>query len=153
MRTQTVGRRTTVGASLLAVILAVTAAAWPAVAQGETGTLEIESIGGLYPDVTAVCGGPATDSAPEGEAIEVRFEGANLAEVPAGTCDVTWTEPSGESNGVRVGIEAGVTTLVRGALIAIPWATGERMLITDRADVAIWDASTDAHHRIWVLPG
>ena len=154
MRNALIGRRRLGAAVLVATLIAGALPAGPVVfAQDGTGTIEVEAIGGLLPDVTATCGGPATDSDPEGGSIDLPFDGASAIEAPAGSCDLSWTEPSGEPNGVRVAVEDGRTTWVRAALIVAPWSDGRRLIVTDQAGTIIWDDNAGPTDRIWVLPG
>ena len=66
-----------------------------------TGTLEIESIGGIFPLATLTCSGQAaTDASPQGgKAFTYTFtKDTNKVEAPVGVCDLVWTNPSGEKN-------------------------------------------------------
>lgn len=119
-----------------------------------TGTLEIESVDGVWPNATAVCAGPVTDSNPAGDRVVVRFDRTNLATVPVGTCDVTWREPSGDVAGVRASIESDRLTRIRGSLLAFPQGAGERYRVTDASGrLLIWDAPVEKGDRVWVQPG
>ncbi len=142
MRSASTTRRTRLGTVLLAAtLLGGSVAAPAALSQDETGVVEVESIGGLFPAVTALC----ADSV-------VRFDGPS-ATLPAGDCRLAWTEPSGERNGLDIRVSADRTAWVRGALIVAPWSDGDRLVVTDLAGITIWDAPAGPTDRIWVLPG
>ncbi|MFN8622902.1 MAG: VWA domain-containing protein [Chloroflexota bacterium] len=118
-----------------------------------TGTLEIESVDGVWPHATAVCTGSVTDSNPSGERVVVRFDRTNLAEVPVGTCDITWREPSGDVASVSAEIESDRLTRIRGSLLAFPQGAGERYRVTDAShELLVWDAPVEAGDRVWVQP-
>ena len=91
------------------------------------GFLEIESIGGLYPRATITGQGGATDSNPEGEPFSATLTDSNRIELPVGTYDVSWTNPSGQETQIRVNIEADRDTLIRGSILEFP-ARGRRDL-------------------------
>lgn len=119
-----------------------------------TGTLEIESVDGIWPDATAVCAGPLTDSDPSGRPITVRFDQTNVAEVPVGQCSVTWREPSGDVSRVRVTVDADRLTRIRGALLAFPQGAGERYVVGAAGSrVRAWDGPIESGDRVWVRPG
>ena len=119
-----------------------------------TGTLEIESVDGIWPDATAVCQGPVTDSNPDGDPVTVRFDATNVVEVPVGRCDVTWTEASGDVSRMRATIKSDRLTRIRGALLALPQGAGERSVIRGVGSrVRVWDGPMESGDRKWVRPG
>ena len=119
-----------------------------------TGTLVIESVDGIWPDSTAVCQGPVTDSNPDGDPVTVRFDATNVVEVPVGRCDVTWTEASGDVSRMRATIKSDRLTRIRGALLALPQGAGERSVIRGVGSrVRVWDGPMESGDRIWVRPG
>lgn len=117
------------------------------------GFLEIESIGGLYPRATITGEGGATDSNPEGEPFEATLTDSNRIELPVGTYDVSWTNPSGQTTTIRVNIEADRDTLVRGSILAFPQGAGEIYTVADQAGVVLWQDQFELGDRMWVLPG
>jgi hypothetical protein len=122
-------------------------------AQGTTGFLEIEAFGDLWPAATASCTGPVSDTDPEGTPVVVSLEDTNIAEVPVGDCEVSWTNPSGTQTTVGVTIEADQVTWIRGSVIEFPQGAGENYRVTDQAGIRIWEAPFETGDRIWVLPG
>lgn len=119
-----------------------------------TGTLEIESVDGVWPDATAVCQGLVTDANPDGEPVTVRFDTTNVQEVPVGRCDVTWTEQSGDVSGARATIASDRLTRIRGGLLAFPQGAGERYVMrASGGRVRMWDGPIEAGDRVWVRPG
>jgi len=121
-----------------------------------TGTLEIESIGGLYPLANVSCAQQAaTDSDPSGgEPFTYTFtRDANSVEVPVGVCDVSWKNPSGEQTAIRVNIEASRTTYIRGSLIKFPQGAGEIYALKAQDGTVIWLDQIEQGDAVWVLPG
>ncbi|CAN5845749.1 hypothetical protein BH20CHL4_BH20CHL4_11710 [soil metagenome] len=121
-----------------------------------TGILEIESIGGLYPLAGVICAEQsATDSDPGGgEQVSFAFtEDSNQLELPVGICDVTWTNPSGETTSIQVNIEAERTTYVRGSLIKFPNGAGEIYVLKAQDGTIIWQDQLEQGDFVWVLPG
>jgi hypothetical protein len=118
-----------------------------------TGTLVIESIAGLWPAATATCAGSANDSDPQGGQTIVVFDTTNRADVPTGTCEVTWIEATGDESSVSVLIEADRVTTIRGSVIAFPQGAGEAYRVTGASGVRIWEAPFEWGDRAWVLPG
>ena len=117
-----------------------------------TGFLEMEAFGDQWPHATATCVGAATDADPEGTPTTVRLDSVNRVEVPVGTCDVTWTNPSGQDSRTTVDIEADRVTWVRGSIIEFPQGAGEVYVVTDPAGVVIWQDQFELGDRVWVLP-
>ena len=106
-----------------------------------TGTLEIESIGGIFPLATLTCSGQAaTDASPQGgKAFTYTFtKDTNKVEAPVGVCDLVWTNPSGEKTAIRVNIEADRTTRVRGSLLKFPNGAGEIYVLKAQDGTVIW---------------
>ncbi len=121
-----------------------------------TGFLEIESIGGLYPLANVACAGQGpTDSAPQaGEAFTFTFtEDVNKVEAPVGTCDVSWTNPSGQETAIRVNIEPDRTTFIRGSLLKFPNGAGEIYVLKAQDGTVIWQDQIEQGDYVWVLPG
>lgn len=118
-----------------------------------TGWLEIESVDGVWPDATAVCQGPLTDADPDGDPVTVRFDRTNLAEVPIGTCDVSWTEPSGDRSVVRATVASDRLTRIRGSLLSMPQGAGEDYRISAPWGTRIWEGPLERGDRYWVRPG
>ena len=121
-----------------------------------TGFLEIESIGGLYPLATVTCQGQGpSDSDPEGEETFTHTftEDSNRVEAPVGTCDVRWTNPSGQETAIRVNIEADRTTFIRGSLIKFPNGAGEIYQLRAQDGTVIWQDQIEQGDWVWVLPG
>ncbi len=117
------------------------------------GFLEIESIGGLFPRATITGQGGATDSNPEGEPFEATLSDSNRIELPVGTYDVSWTNPSGQTTTIRVNIEADRDTLVRGSILEFPQGAGEIYTVADQAGIVLWQDQFELGDRMWVLPG
>ena len=117
-----------------------------------TGFLEIEAFGDQWPDATATCGGDASDTDPQGSRTIVRLDRVNRVEVPVGTCDVVWPNPSGQESRVSVEIEADQVTWIRGSIIEFPQGAGEVYVVTDPAGTLIWQDQFEVGDRVWVLP-
>jgi len=121
-----------------------------------TGTLEIESIGGIFPLATLTCGGQgATDASPQGgEPFTYTFtKDTNTVEAPVGVCDLVWTNPSGQKTTIRVNIEADRTTRVRGSLLKFPNGAGEIYVLKAQDGTVIWQDQIEQGDYVWVLPG
>ena len=120
------------------------------------GFLEIESIGGLFPLASVSCAGQgATDSDPDaGEPFTYVFTAeSNKVELPVGTCDVSWANPSGEQTAIVVNIEADRTTFIRGSLIKFPQGAGEIYQLKSQDGTVIWQDQIEQGDWVWVLPG
>ena len=115
----------------------------------QTGVLEIESIGGLFPEATVAFLNTG-DQEPQPPVV---LSDTNTAELQVGDYAVTWINPSGESSRLEVEITAGETTWIRGSLIRFPQGAGEPYAITDLAGVTIWNAPLEMGTVVWVLPG
>jgi Mg-chelatase subunit ChlD len=121
-----------------------------------TGTLEIESIGGIFPLATVTCAEQqATDSNPQGgEPFTFTFTAdSNQAEIPAGVCDVTWNNPSGQATTIRVNIEVDRTTFIRGSILKFPQGAGEIYVLKAQDGTIIWQDQIEQGDYVWVLPG
>ncbi len=115
----------------------------------QTGVLEIESIGGLFPEAT-VSFLPSGDESPRPPVV---LSSTNTVELQVGTYAVTWVNPSGESSRIEVAITPGDTTWVRGSLLRFPQGAGESYAVSDLAGVTVWDAPLEMGSVVWVLPG
>jgi hypothetical protein len=113
------------------------------------GFLEIEEIGGLFPraTITFVVTGDQSPRAP------VTLTTNNRVELAVGLYDVTWPNQSGQESQIRVNIEAGRTTWVRGSLLKFPQGAGEIYVVRDIAGLTLWQAPFEQGNYIWVLPG
>jgi len=113
------------------------------------GFLEIEEIGGLFPraTITFVVSGDQSPRAP------VTLTTENRVELAVGLYDLTWPNQSGQESQIRVNIEAGRTTWVRGSLLKFPQGAGEIYVVRDIAGLTLWQAPFEQGNYIWVLPG
>ena len=118
------------------------------------GIFEIEEIGGIFPFCTITGQGNATDSNPQGEQFTVTLNAqtGNRIELAVGVYDVSWVNPSGQETRIRVNIEAGRTTFVRGSLLKFPQGAGEIYVLKDLAGVILWQDQIEEGDYIWVLP-
>lgn len=118
------------------------------------GFFEIEEIGGIFPFATITGQGGATDSNPQGEQFTVTLtaQTGNRIELAIGVYDVSWVNPSGQETRIRVNIEAGRTTFVRGSLLKFPQGAGEIYVLKDLAGVVLWQDQIEQGDYIWVLP-
>ena len=119
----------------------------------QTGILEIEEFGGIFPKATITCRTGATDSNPEGEEQTVTLTDSNRVELNVGICDVSWTNPSGSETSIRANIQAGETTWIRGSLLKFPQGAGEIYTVTDLGGTVIWQDQFEQGDFVWVLPG
>lgn len=119
----------------------------------QTGFLEIEEIGGIWPRATVDCRGGATDSNPEGEITSYSLADSNRIEVNVGQCDVYWVNPSGQESRVTVAIQAGETTWIRGSILRFPQGAGEIYAVTANDGTLIWQDQFEQGDYVWVLPG
>jgi len=119
----------------------------------QTGFLEIEAFGEVFPKATIACRTGATDSNPEGEIAQVTLTDSNRVELNVGICDVSWVNPSGQESSVRANIVAGETTWIRGSLLKFPQGAGEIYTVTDLSGVVIWQDQFEQGDYVWVLPG
>jgi hypothetical protein len=119
----------------------------------QTGFLEIEEFGGIFPKATITCRTGATDSNPEGEEQKVTLTDSNRVELNVGVCDVSWTNPSGAETKIRANIMAGETTWIRGSLLKFPQGAGEIYTVTDQGGTVIWQDQFEQGDYVWVLPG
>jgi hypothetical protein len=115
----------------------------------QTGILEIEAIGGLFPEATIsfLATGDQTPRPP------VVLSDSNQAELPVGAYAVTWVNPSGESSRLEVEIAPGQRTWIRGSLLRFPQGAGEMYAVTDLAGVTVWNGPLELGTVVWVLPG
>jgi len=74
-------------------------------------------------------------------------------ELAVGYYDVSWTYASGGEISIRVNIEAGRTTWIRGSLLQFPQGAGEIYTVKDLAGTVIWQAPFEEGDYVWVLPG
>jgi hypothetical protein len=119
----------------------------------QTGFLEIEAFGDIFPKATIACRTGATDSNPEGEVTSVTLTDSNRIELNVGICEASWVNPSGQETTIRVNIQAGETTWVRGSLLKFPQGAGEIYTVTDLSGVVIWQDQFEQGDYVWVLPG
>lgn len=117
------------------------------------GMLEIEEIGGIFPRATIDGVGEATDSNPAAEPLTLTLTDSNVVELPAGTYDVHWANPSGQESRVTIEIEADKTTVIRGSIFRFPHGAGEVYILKDTAGTVIWQDQIEAGDLVWVLPG
>ena len=115
----------------------------------QNGFLEIEEIGGLFPraTITFVATGDQSPRDP------VTLTDDNRVELTVDFYDVTWRNPSGQESRIRVNIEAGRTTWVRGSLLKFPQGAGEIYVVRDLAGIVIWQAPFEQGDYVWVPPG
>jgi len=118
-----------------------------------TGFLEIESIGGLFPKAKITGNAGATDSNPNGTPVSIVLTTSNRVELQVGTYDVSWVNPSGQQTAIKVNIEEGRTTWIRGSILEFPQGAGETYTVTDQAGTVIWQDPFELGDRVWVLPG
>jgi hypothetical protein len=74
-------------------------------------------------------------------------------ELAVGFYDVSWTYATGGEISIRVNIEAGRTTWIRGSLLKFPQGAGEIYVVKDLAGTVIWQAPFEEGDYVWVLPG
>ena len=115
----------------------------------QNGFLEIEEIGGLWPRAT-IAFVPTGDQTPRDP---LTLTNQNRVELAVGFYDLTWQNPGGGESRIRVNIEAGRTTWVRGSLLKFPQGAGEIYIVRDLAGVVIWQAPFEQGDTVWVLPG
>ncbi len=115
----------------------------------QNGFLEIEEIGGLFPRATITF--IATGDQADREAITLTND--NRVELAVGFYDVSWAYATGGEITIRVNIEAGRTTWVRGSLLKFPQGAGEIYVVKDLAGTVIWQAPFEYGDTVWVLPG
>ncbi len=115
----------------------------------QNGFLEIEEIGGLFPRAT-ITFVPTGDQSPRAP---ITLTNENRIELAVGFYDVTWQNPSGQESRIRVNIEAGRVTWVRGSLLKFPQGAGEIYIVKDIAGLVLYRAPFEQGDYIWVLPG
>jgi hypothetical protein len=115
----------------------------------QNGFLEIEEIGGLFPRVTITF--VATGDQSPRDPIALTTD--NRVELVVGFYDVSWSYATGGNITIRVNIEAGRTTWVRGSLLNFPQGAGEIYVVKDLAGTVVWQAPFEQGDSIWVLPG
>ena len=115
----------------------------------QNGFLEIEEIGGLFPRATITF--VATGDQDARDAITLTND--NRVELTIGFYDVSWAYATGGEITIRVNIEAGRTTWVRGSLLKFPQGAGEIYIVKDLAGTVIWQAPFEQGDYVWVLPG
>jgi hypothetical protein len=118
------------------------------------GFLEIESIGGVFPKATIDGVQAADDSNPTGgEPFTLTLTTENRVELPVGTYDVHWVNPSGSETRVTVTVEGDKTAFIRGSIFRFPHGGGEIYRFTDLGGVVIWEDQIEFGDAVWVLPG
>ncbi|MBA2597376.1 MAG: VWA domain-containing protein [Chloroflexota bacterium] len=115
----------------------------------QNGFLEIEEIGGLFP--RAAISFVATGDQSPRDVITLTTD--NRVELTVGFYDVSWSYATGGEITIRVNIEAGRTTWVRGSLLKFPQGAGEIYAVTDLAGTVVWQAPFELGDYVWVLPG
>ena len=118
------------------------------------GFIEIESIGGVFPK--AIIDGVAAvdDSNPTaGEPFTLTLTTENRVEVPAGTYEVHWINPSGSETRITVTVEGDKTAFIRGSIFRFPHGGGEIYRFSDLAGIVIWEDQVEFGDAVWVLPG
>jgi von Willebrand factor type A domain len=115
----------------------------------QNGFLEIEEIGGLFPRATITF--VATGDQDPRDVITLTND--NRVELRVGFYDVSWSYETGGEITIRVNIEAGRTTWVRGSLLKFPQGAGEIYIVKDLAGTVIWQAPFEQGDYVWVLPG
>jgi hypothetical protein len=115
----------------------------------QTGILEIESIGGLFPAATV----SYLATGDEDPRPPVVMSDTNRAELQVGVYAVTWVNPSGESSRIEVEITPNQTTWIRGSLLRFPQGAGEAYAISDLAGTTIWNGPLELGTVVWVIPG
>jgi hypothetical protein len=119
----------------------------------QTGFLEIEAFGDVFPRATITCRTGATDSNPQGEEQKVTLTDSNKVELNVGVCEVRWTNPSGSETAIKANIQAGETTWIRGSLLKFPQGAGEIYTVTALDGTVIWQDQFEQGDYVWVLPG
>jgi hypothetical protein len=115
----------------------------------QNGFLEMEEIGGLFPRAT-IAFMPTGDQTPRQP---ITLSNDNRVELPPGIYNVSWTYETGDEVAIRVNIEAGRTTWVRGSLLIFPQGAGEIYVVKDLAGRRVWQAPFEEGDTVWVLPG
>ncbi|MBA3450415.1 MAG: VWA domain-containing protein [Chloroflexia bacterium] len=115
----------------------------------QNGFLEIEEIGGLFPRATITFVGTGDQDARE----VITLTTDNRVELVVGFYDVSWAYATGGEITIRVNIEAGRTTWVRGSLLKFPQGAGEIYEVRDLAGTVLWQAPFELGDYVWVLPG
>lgn len=115
----------------------------------QNGFLEIEEIGGLFPRA-AIAFVATGDQSPRDV---ITLANDNRVELAIGYYDVSWEYVTGGEISIRVNIEAGRTTWVRGSLLKFPQGAGEIYTVKDLAGTLIWQAPFEQGDYVWVLPG
>jgi hypothetical protein len=118
------------------------------------GFIEIESIGGVFPQATIDGVGAADDSNPEGgEPFTTTLTTENRVEVPAGEYEVHWLNPSGQETRITVTVQGDQTAFIRGSIFRFPHGGGEIYRLTDLSGIVIWEDQIEFGDAVWVLPG
>jgi hypothetical protein len=115
----------------------------------QNGFLEVEEIGGLFPRAKIEFI-PTGDQSPRDA---VTLTNDNRVELAVGFYAVSWTYETGGEISIRVNIEAGRTTWIRGSLLKFPQGAGEIYVVRDLAGTVIWQAPFEQGDYVWVLPG
>lgn len=118
------------------------------------GFIEIESIGGVFPQASIDGVGAADDSNPEGgEPFTTTLTTENRVEVPAGEYEVHWLNPSGQETRITVTVQGDQTAFIRGSIFRFPHGGGEIYRLTDLSGIVIWEDQIEFGDAVWVLPG
>lgn len=117
------------------------------------GTLEIESIGGVFPKATIDGQADATDTNPDGETFSTTLTDQNVIDLAAGSYTVHWANPSGQETSITVQIEAEQKTVIRGSILRFPHGAGEIYVLKAQDGTVIWQDQIEFGDYVWVLPG
>jgi hypothetical protein len=118
------------------------------------GFIEIESIGGVFPRATIDGVSEPDDSDPDGDdPFTLTLTTSNRVEVPAGSYEVHWVNPSGSETRITVAVEPDQTAFIRGSVFRFPHGAGQTYRLTDLAGVVIWEDQIEFGDSVWVLPG
>lgn len=114
------------------------------------GVLEIESIGGIFPQATIESAGGTPG---ETSQFSQTLTEQNRIELPAGQYRVRWLNPSGEETQITVEVEADKTTIIRGSILRLPHGAGESYVLKAQDGTVIWRGPIEYGDAVWVLPG
>jgi von Willebrand factor type A domain len=118
-----------------------------------TGSLEIESIGGVFPKATIT--GPLTDASASTDqsATTIQISDSNTVELAVGRYHVSWANPSGQMTTLDVQVDPDQRTVIRGSILRLPQGSGEVYRLTSLDGTTIWLDSIESGDAVWLLPG